>query len=218
MMQGQGEGGATAKPLGGMPATDDEIREKYLERAIRELNEFTRDLQGCSSCPRGNLMPVLGSGHPQADVFLLKYAPAPSEIEEGVAFYGRSGTALMKSLRRLDIDPLAVYGTLCVKCPVADTSLAAPECLARLVEEIAIVQPKIVVVMGAEALATLNELALPLARTVEDRPGEVQTLTPSSDALVVPDIDDCLDEEDAKRAFWTAFRALGAWWGDFPPY
>jgi hypothetical protein len=65
-----------------------------------------------------------------------------------------------------------------VKCPVADTSLAAPECLARLVEEIAIVQPKIVVVMGAEALATLNELALPLARTVEDRPGEVQTLTP----------------------------------------
>ena len=78
MMQGQGEGGATAKPLGGMPATDDEIREKYLERAIRELNEFTRDLQGCSNCPRGNLMPVLGSGHPQADVFLLKYAPAPS--------------------------------------------------------------------------------------------------------------------------------------------
>ena len=178
MMQGQGEGGAAANPLGGMPATDDEIREKYLERAIRELNEFTRDLQACSSCPRGNLMPVLGSGHPQADVFLLKYAPAPSEIEEGVAFYGRSGSALMKSLRRLDIDPLAVYGTLCVKCPVADTSLASPECLARLVEEIAIVQPKIVVVMGDEALATLNELALPLARTVEDRPGEVQALTP----------------------------------------
>ena len=27
-----------------------------------------------------------------------------------------------------------------------------------------------------------------------------------------------LDEEDAKRAFWTAFRALGAWWAEFPPY
>ena len=111
-------------------------------------------------------MPILGSGHPQADVFLLKYAPTHAEIEEGVAFYGRSGTALMKSLRRLDIDPLAVYGTLCVKCPVADTALAAPECVARLVEEIAIVQPKIVVVMGPEALETLNELALPLAREV----------------------------------------------------
>jgi uracil-DNA glycosylase len=218
MMQGQGEGASTAKPLGGMPATDDEIREKYLERAIRELNEFTRDLQGCSACPRGNLMPVLGSGHPQADVFLLKYAPAPSEIEEGVAFYGRSGTALMKSLRRLDIDPLAVYGTLCVKCPVADTSLAAPECLARLVEEIAIVQPKIVVVMGDEALATLNELALPLARQVAPDPGVIQPLTPSIDALYTPNIDEALDEEAAKRAFWSAFRVLGEWYADLPPW
>ena len=217
-MQGEGAPQGPSKPLAPMPATDDEIREKYLERAIRELNALTRELQSCELCPRGSRVPVLGSGHPQADVFLLKYAPAPAEIEEGVAFYGRSGTALMKSLRRLDIDPLAVYGTLCVKCPVADTSLAAPECLGRLVEEIAIVQPKIVVVMGDEALATLNELALPLARTVEDRPGAVQALTPSIDALVVPDIDDALDEEDAKRAFWTAFRALGAWWAEFPPY
>jgi uracil-DNA glycosylase family 4 len=218
MMQGQGEPPAAAKPLTGMPATDDEIREKYLERAIRELNTFTRDLQACTACPRGNLMPVLGSGHPQADVLLLKYAPAPSEIEEGVAFYGRAGTAVMKSLQRLDIDPLAVYGTLCVKCPVADTSLAAPECVARLVEEIAIVQPRIVVVMGPEALAALNELALPLAEAVQPEPGAVQPLTPSIEALYVPDIDHSLDEESAKRTFWSAFRRLGDWYADFPPY
>ena len=220
-MQGRGERGKAAhppKPVGGMAATDDEIREKYLERAIRELNHFTRDLQGCTACPRGNLMPVLGSGHPQADVFLLKYAPTPSEIEEGVAFYGRSGTALMKSLKRLDIDPLAVYGTLCVKCPVADTALAAPECIARLVEEIAIVQPRIVVVMGPEALATLSELALPLAQEVRAEPGAVQSLTPSIEAMYVPNIDEALDEEAAKRGFWTAFRRLGDWYADFPPY
>ena len=107
-----------------MPVTDDEIREKYLERAIRELNAFSRELQACPHCPRGALMPVLGSGHPQADVMLLKYAALPSEIEEGVAFYGRAGGALMKSLKRLSIDPLAVYGTLCVKCPVADPAMA----------------------------------------------------------------------------------------------
>jgi uracil-DNA glycosylase family 4 len=201
-----------------MPATDDEIREKYLERAIRELNTFTRDLQSCDRCPRGNLMPVLGSGHPQADVLLLKHAPTPAEVEEGVAFYGRSGTALMKSLRRLDIDPLVVYGTLCVKCPVADPSLAAPECVARLIEEIAIVQPKIVVVMGTDALDVLNDLQLPLAREVLELPGEIQRLTPSVEALYVPDIDSSLDEESAKREFWRAFRVLGEWWSDFPPY
>ncbi len=207
-----------SKPVGGVPATDDEIREKYLERAIRELNTFTRDLQACEACPRGNLMPILGSGHPQADVFLLKYTPTHAEIEEGVAFYGRSGTALMKSLKRLDIDPLAVYGTLCVKCPVADTSLAAPECVARLVEEVAIVQPRIVVVMGREALDTLNELALPLAAEVRELPGELQSLTPSIDALYTPNIDTALDEDSAKREFWGAFRKLGDWYAALPPY
>src|SRR3954454_5274312 len=217
-MQGQGEQPGTPNSLGGMPATDDEIREKYLERAIRELNHFTRALQTCDRCPRGSLMPVLGSGHPQADVFLLKYTPTSAEIEEGVAFYGRAGTALMKSLKRLSIDPLAVYGALCVKCPVADSALADPPCMARIVEELAIVQPKIVVVMGEDALAVLNDLEIPLARPVAPTPGEIQQLTPSTDALFVPNIDEALDEESAKREFWSAFRVLGEWYADLPPY
>jgi uracil-DNA glycosylase family 4 len=201
-----------------MPATDDEIREKYLERAIRELNTLTRELQACTRCPRGHLQPVLGSGHPQADIVLLKHAPMPPEIEEGVAFYGRAGSALMKAFKRLSIDPLAVYGTLCVKCPVSDTSLADPGCVARLSEELAIVQPKIVVVMGEDALAILNARDLPLSSEVLAVPGEIQRLTPSIDALYVPNIDEALDEEGAKRAFWSAFRVLGEWYADLPPY
>ncbi len=217
-MQGEGKPVDAAKSLGQMPVTDDEIREKYLERAIRELNHFTRDLQACEACPRGDHLPVLGSGHPQADVFMLKYAPTHAEIEEGVAFYGRSGTAVMKSLKRLSIDPLVVYGTLCVKCPVPDTSMAGQECIGRLVEELAIVQPKIVIVMGEDALDTLNDLRLPLAREIDAAPGEIQSLTPSIQALYTPDVDASLDEEDAKRAFWGAFRRLGDWYADFPPY
>src|SRR3954449_3164008 len=217
-MQSQGEQPGTPKPVGGMPATDDEIREKYLERAIRELNHFTRALQTCDRCPRGNLMPVLGSGHPPAAVLLVKYAPTPAEIEEGVAFYGRGGTALMKSLKRLNIDPLAVYGTLCVKCPVADPTLADPGCVARVVDEMAIVQPKMVVVMGDDALHVLNDLDIPLAKPVAPTPGVVQPLTPACEALVVPNIDEALDEEAAKRAFWSAFRVLGEWYAELPPY
>jgi uracil-DNA glycosylase len=201
-----------------VPATDDEIREKYLERAIRELNQLTHEIQGCDHCPRGSLMPVLGSGHPQADVFMLKFAPRPSEIEEGVAFYGRSGSALMKSFKRLGIDPLAVYGTVFVKCPVHDTDLAAPECKARVLDELAVVQPRIVVVMGEEAREELNGLQVPLAAEVDATPGKIQKLTASCDALHVPDIDASLDDERAKRAFWAAFRSLGEWYADFPPY
>jgi uracil-DNA glycosylase family 4 len=201
-----------------MPVTDDEIREKYLERAIRELNTLTRELQACPHCPRGNLMPVLGSGHPQADIMLLKHSPRPSEIEEGVAFYGRTGGAIMKSLKRLSIDPLAVYGTLCVKCPLSDVSLADFACVARVVEELAIVQPKIVVVMGPEALAALGEMEIPLSRPLSAAFGEIQRFTPTIDALYVPDIDESLDEQQAKRDFWAAFRVLGDWYAAQPPY
>jgi uracil-DNA glycosylase family 4 len=216
-MHSQGQDTAPSNRRG-VPATDDEIREKYLERAIRELNALTREIQACPHCPRGNLMPVLGSGHPQADVFLIKHSARPAEVEEGVAFYGRTGNALMKSLKRLQIDPLVVYGTLCVKCPVLDPVMAEPECIARLVEEIAIVQPKIVVVMGEDALGVLNDLAIPLARPLAPDPGVLQRLTPAIEALFVPSIDDALDEEGAKRAFWSAFRVLGQWWADLPPY
>ena len=124
----------------------------------------------------------------------------------------------MKSFKRLGIDPLAVYGTLCAKCPVADSEQPADECVARVVEEIAIVEPRIVVVMGTRALATLNDLELPLAQTVEARPGEVQQMTPTVDALFVPNIDESLDDQDAKQAFWRAFRTLGDWYADLPPY
>ena len=201
-----------------VPTTDDQIQEKYLERAIRELNQLTHRLQECSHCPRGNLMPVLGSGHPQADIFLVKFAPTAAEIEEGVAFYGRAGNALRKSFKRLNIDPLVVYGTLCVKCPVADPTLAGGECIERIVEELAIVQPRMVVVMGEHALETLNEVDVPLAHPLQPITAEVQEFTPSIEALYVPDIDESLDSEDAKRQFWSAFRALGDWYSELPPY
>jgi uracil-DNA glycosylase family 4 len=163
-------------------------------------------------------MPVLGSGHPQADICMLKQAPMTSEIEEGVAFYGRAGNALMKSFKRLAIDPIVVFGTLCSKCPLTDPAQASEACVARVAEEIAIVQPRMVVVMGDEALNTLNDLELPLAEPIEAREGEVQSLTPTIDALYVPDIDDSLDTDDAKQRFWSSFRVLGEWYDRLPPY
>ena len=197
-----------------MPATDDEIREKYLERAIRELNHFTRELQTCDRCPRGNLMPVLGSGHPQADIVLCKYAPTPAEIEEGVAFYGRAGQAVLKSLERLKVDPLSVYGTNCLKFAGQRVAQAC----SFLTRELHIVQPKLVVAMGEDTLRFVNELRFPLADEVEARPGELQRFTPTIDALVVPDIDASLDEQAKKTEFWNALKALGPWWAELPPY
>lgn len=207
-----------SKKASAMPVTDNEIKEKYLERAIRELNQLSRDLGECEACSRTKVMPVLGSGHPQADIFMLKYAPTVSEIEEGVAFYGRPGNALMKSFKRLNIDPSVVYGTVCAKCPVDDPADADAECISRVADEFNIVQPKIIVIMGPDALGVLNGLEIPLGRTIEPRDGEIQAFTPACDALFVPEIDEALDEEGAKRRFWRAFRTLGRWHDDLPPY
>jgi uracil-DNA glycosylase family 4 len=217
-MQPQGAEPDPKKRHPAVPTTDDEIREKYLERAIRELNDVGRALSACRDCPRGSVMPVQGSGHPQADIFMLKHDAGPAEIEEGVAFYGRAGGALMKSFKRLGIDPLVVFGTVCVKCPVTDPDLASPECVARVAEEIAIVQPRIIVIMGEPALEVLNSLHLPLSEELEPLEGEIQSLTPTIDALFVPDIDESLDEEGAKQRFWSAFRVLGTWYDRLPPY
>ena len=193
-----------------MPAVSDEIFEKYLQKAISETNELGDEIARAA----GARVPVLGSGHPLADVMLLKYSPQPAEVQEGVAFYGRAGQAILKSLQRLRVDPMAVYGTNCLKFVDGDPDEARP----WLVRELHIVQPKIVVVMGEEALAFLNALEFPLSSTVEPTLGERQPFTPTIEALYVPDIDASLDEQPAKTRFWNAFKTLGPWWAEQPPY
>ncbi|MEP6811449.1 MAG: uracil-DNA glycosylase family protein, partial [Actinomycetota bacterium] len=155
-----------------------------------------------------------GSGHPLADVFLLKYAPQASELQEGVAFYGRSGNALLKSLQRLRVDAMAIYGTNSLKFADGDEEESRP----FLLRELHIVQPKLVVAMGAQAVAFLNSVKFPLARELTMTEGELQKFTPTIDALVTPDIDQSLDEQPDKTQFWNAFKLLGDWWASLPPY
>jgi len=135
-------------------------------------------------------------------------------VQEGVAFYGRAGQALLKSLQRLRVDPLAVYGTNCLKFAGGDEEESRP----WLTRELHIVQPKLVVVMGEPALAFLNAIEFPLADPLEPKLGELQRFTPTIEVLVVPDIDSALDEQAAKTAFWNAFKVLGSWWAELPPY
>jgi uracil-DNA glycosylase family 4 len=189
----------------------DEIFDKYLQKAISEINELGDEIARAAG--EGGV-PVLGSGHPLADIFLLKPVPQPAEVQEGVAFYGRSGQAILKSLQRLRVDPMAIYGTNCLKFAGGDEEEARP----WLVRELHIVQPKLVVVMGEPALTFLNELEFPLSETVEAELGTLQRFTPTIEALHVPDIDESLDEQPAKTRFWNAFKTLGPWWAELPPY
>jgi uracil-DNA glycosylase len=190
----------------------DEIYERYLKKAISEINELGDELARAGDELR---VPVVGSGHPLADIMLMKLSPQPSEIQEGVAFFGRSGQAVLKSLQRLHVDPLSVYGTNCLKFGTEDPADAA----AWLTRELYIVQPKLVVAMGEQCVAFLDDLAFPLSDRLDPTAlGVIQRFTPTIHALVTPDIDEALDEAPAKTAFWNAFKALGPWWAEQPPY
>jgi uracil-DNA glycosylase len=192
-------------------SSDNEIYDRYLHKAIREINELGDEIARAA----GDRTPVLGSGHPLADVLMLKWSPQRSETQEGVAFFGRAGQAILKSLQRLQVDPMAVYGTNCLKFAGAEPDERADEWLTR---ELHIVQPKLVVVMGDHALEFLNRLEFPLSRPLEPALGELRQFTPTVEALVVPDVDAALDEQAAKTAFWNAFKSLGDWWASLPPY
>ncbi len=91
-------------------------------------------------------------------------------------------------------------------------------CRAWLARELRIVQPRLVVVMGEDALEFLNSVEFPLSQPVPATLGELQPFTPTIEALVVPDIDLSLDEQPAKTRFWNAFKPVGPWWAELPPY
>ena len=211
--QGKARGGEnrTPAPLSSVPT--DEIYERYLKRAITEINDLGDDL-ACAAGHDG--VPVLGSGHPLADVFLLKFSPRPTEINEGVAFFGRSGEAVKKSLQRLGVDLMSVYGTNCLK--LAGATATEEEAHGWLAREIHTVDPKLIVVMGDDARAFLNAVQFPLSDELDPAEGEVQRFTATIAAIVTPDIDASLDETTTKTRFWNAFKAVGPWWAELPPY
>ena len=109
---------------------------------------------------------------------------------------------------------MAIYGTNCLKFADGDEEESRP----FLLRELHIVQPKLLVVMGEPALAFLTSVRFPLAREVQPVEGELQTFTPTIDALYTPDIDESLDEQPAKTGFWNAFKHVGTWYEALPPY
>ncbi len=190
--------------------TTDEIYKRYLDKAIAEILRLEREVaDGAAGAPVAQ-----PTGHPLGTIFLLKYGPQASELQEGVAFHGRAGHALKRSLERLKVDPLEVFGTNCVKFAGADEE----RCRAWLKRELRIVQPRLVVVMGEDSLRFVNETEFPLSRPLSATLGEFQRFTPTIEALIVPDIDLSLDEQPAKTRFWNAFKPVGSWWAELPPY
>jgi uracil-DNA glycosylase family 4 len=118
--------------------------------------------QHCQTCQRCELAPsrtnvVVSRGHPQAPILIIGEGPGQQEDEQGLPFVGKSGQLLEKILQAVRLDTEKdVYICNIVKCrppgnrvPTADEMAA---CKGYLLEQIRLVDPKIILLTGATSV------------------------------------------------------------------
>ena len=210
----QGES-ALGEPTVGAHVTvaTDEIYEKYLQKAITEINDSRRrDRAGGRRRARaGRRLRAIRS--PTSCCSSTRRAA--SELQEGVAFFGRAGQAILKSLQRLHVDPMAIYGTNCLKFAGRHRGGVAPVSAPRAAHRPAEARRR----HGRAGARVPERRRASRSRGRSSRtPASCSTFTPTIEALYAPDIDASLDEQPEKTRFWNAFKPLGEWWESLPPY
>lgn len=129
------------------------------ERALRLIRE---DLGDCTRCPlhkQGRKQIVFGVGDPRADIMFVGEGPGADEDQQGEPFVGRAGQLLNNMISAMGIRREDVYIANIVKCrPPGNRTPEREECETCspfLLRQIAAVNPKIVVALGAVAAKTL---------------------------------------------------------------
>lgn len=116
----------------------------------------------CSQCQRCELgatrtNAVVGRGNPQAPIMIVGEGPGQNEDETGLPFVGRAGQLLEKILQSVQFDvDQDVYICNIVKCRPpgnrAPTLQEMDACRPYLLEQIRLVNPKIILLTGASAV------------------------------------------------------------------
>jgi uracil-DNA glycosylase len=121
----------------------------------------------CSLCAT-RTQTVFGAGDPGADWFIIGEAPGAEEDRQGEPFVGRAGQLLNAMLRAIGLSRSEVFIANILKCRPPgnrDPSAAeAAQCLPYLNEQIALLRPKIILVVGRIAAHNLLRTDLALAR------------------------------------------------------
>lgn len=129
------------------------------EKALLLIRE---DLGDCTRCPlhkQGRKQIVFGVGNPRADIMFVGEGPGADEDQQGEPFVGRAGQLLNNMISAMGIRREDVYIANVVKCrPPGNRTPEREECdtcSPFLLRQIAVVNPKIVVALGAVAAKTL---------------------------------------------------------------
>jgi uracil-DNA glycosylase family 4 len=175
------------------------------------LERIADEVRACRRCGlhRGRRQAVPGEGAAPARLMLIGEGPGQQEDEAGRPFVGAAGQLLDRMLAAIRLDRSDVYIANVVKCrppgnrtPTDDEALACAPYLAR---QIALVDPEVIVTLGATAARALLGTDVRITRIR----GHWQTL---GERAVMPTYHPAflLRDPRQKAVVWDDLRAVAA--------
>jgi DNA polymerase len=134
----------------------------------QQLDQLKHSFCNCKNCPlsqhRTNI--VFGCGNSQAQVMFIGEAPGEQEDLQGLPFIGRAGKLLTNMITSIYLKREDTYICNIVKCRPPKNRVPEPEeieiCKSYLQQQIAIIQPKIICLLGKTAIRTILQTTMPL--------------------------------------------------------
>jgi DNA polymerase len=157
-------GGAAAAQPGPSPALTPEARRQALA-------EIAARIDVCDACPlrQGRTQSVPGQGNPDSpDIMFIGEAPGQDEDQQGLAFVGAAGQLLTKMIQAMGYSRDEVFIANICKCrPPNNRTPQAEEmqkCLPFLRDQVRIVRPKTIVLLGGTAIKGLLDTQVGVTR------------------------------------------------------
>ncbi|MFP4057479.1 MAG: uracil-DNA glycosylase [Candidatus Brocadiia bacterium] len=129
-----------------------------------QLDHFAGCIAECALCPlhAGRKQVVFGAGNAEADLMFIGEAPGRDEDRQGIPFVGRAGQLLTRIIEAIEFTREEVYIANIAKCRPPGNRAPTPEemaaCLPFLLRQVAIIQPKVICLLGATALRGLLQV------------------------------------------------------------
>jgi uracil-DNA glycosylase len=145
-------------------------RESGVADPVTALRLIREDLGECTRCrlsKQGRKQIVFGVGNPKAELMFIGEAPGADEDQQGEPFVGRAGQLLNNMIKAMGIRREDVYIANIIKCrPPGNRTPERDECETCspfLMRQIAAIQPKAIVALGAVAAKTLLAINAPMS-------------------------------------------------------
>ena len=142
--------------------------QKGAPTTLEEIESEAKACVKCSELSRCRTNVVFGVGNPQAELMFIGEAPGHNEDVEGEPFVGRAGELLTKIIGAMGFARSEVYITNIIKCRPPENRTPLPDevqsCLPYVLSQIELIQPKVIVALGATALRALLDIQIGITK------------------------------------------------------